>query len=126
MLVELKTILRKGLSFMVTFSAKVYDGDRLIADTIGDTIVFYDTTPDVKIRKFLIRGTKNMGFGDFVGWLEDSRCVPRERIDLKRVLAELGLKTYNPLRIVEKTHGIMYPVDNIRVDITDVVESWRK
>ena len=126
MLVELKTTLRKGLSFMVTFSAKVYDGDRLIADTIGDTIVFYDTTPDVKIRKFLIRGTENMGFGDFVGWLEDSRCVPRERIDLKRVLAELGLKTYNPLRIVEKTHGIMYPMDNIRVDITDVVESWMK
>lgn len=58
-------------------------------------------------------------------WLEESRCVPRNRLDLKRRLDELGLKVYDPLRIVEKTHGIMYPMDNIRIDITDIVEEWK-
>ena len=46
-------------------------------------------------------------------------------MDLKKRLDELGLKVYDPLRIVEKTHGIMYPMDNIRIDITDIVEEWK-
>lgn len=74
---------------------------------------------------FLERGTHHMTKGDFIGWLEESRCVPRNRLDLKRRLDELDLKVYDPLRIVEKTHGIMYPMDNIRIDITDIVEEWK-
>lgn len=85
----------------------------------------YNTICDYKLRKHLIKGTNTMSYGDFIGWLEESRCVPRNRLDLKRRLDELGLKVYDPLRIVEKTHGIMYPMDNIRIDITDIVEEWK-
>jgi len=110
---------------MVTFKAKVYDGETLVAETKEDLIVFYNTICDYKLRKHLIKGTNTMSYGNFIGWLEESRCVPMNRIDLKRRLDELGLKVYDPLRIVDKTHGIMYPMDNIRIDITDIVEEWK-
>ena len=57
---------------MVTFKAKVYDGETLVAETKDDLIVFYNTICDYKLRKHLIKGTNTMSYGDFIGWLEES------------------------------------------------------
>lgn len=38
----------------------------------------------------------------------ETRCFPRGREDEKDILEFLGLRQYNPLDIVRKTHGVMY------------------
>ena len=37
----------------------------------------------------------------------ETRCYPRNRQSIKRILKTLGLKEYNPLEICKITHGIM-------------------
>ncbi|UMZ73017.1 hypothetical protein [Natranaerofaba carboxydovora] len=37
-----------------------------------------------------------------------SRCFPKERFNCHQLLEDLGLKTYSPLAIVEKTHGLQF------------------
>lgn len=43
---------------------------------------------------------------DFLEFLE-SRCFPRTRAGMKYILQDLGLDSYDPLRIIEKTGGRM-------------------
>ena len=59
-------------------------------------------TEDITLRPFGRRATPTME--DFADFLE-SRCFPRERRNREQLLADLGLKDYVPLSIVEKTHG---------------------
>lgn len=43
-------------------------------------------------------------------WIEcflESRCPPRERSDIKELLHQWGLDIYDPLSIVQCTHGLM-------------------
>lgn len=46
---------------------------------------------------------------DTYGALEilEGRCFPRNRDNLEELLHKLGLKTYHPLDIIRKTHGLM-------------------
>lgn len=37
----------------------------------------------------------------------EGRCFPRSRVNADDLLRKLGLKNYQPLEIVRKTHGLM-------------------
>ena len=40
--------------------------------------------------------------------LAEDHCFPRERADAAAVLSYLGLEDYDPLAIIQKTHGVMW------------------
>lgn len=44
-------------------------------------------------------------------WFLETRCVPRNRADLKEILEYNGIKEYDPLTIVRKTHGTAFHDD---------------
>lgn len=78
------------------------------------------------VKMFLERGTQHMTKGKFIGWLEESRCIDRHRVDVEDVLKYYGVSHYDPLLIVQKTKGSMYPLDDVTIEITDLVysEDW--
>ena len=47
---------------------------------------------------------ENPTINDFDEFLE-SRCFPKDRVNCDQLLEDLGLKVYDPLSIVEITHG---------------------
>ena len=69
---------------------------------LENKIKIQNYTKDILHRAF---GTKeNPTWDDFRLFLED-RCFPKTRGNVKPVLAKMGLQDYDPLQIVEKTHG---------------------
>lgn len=54
-------------------------------------------------------------YEDYEEFLE-SRCFPRERDKMKLQLRELGIPFYDPMLIIEKTHGRMAE-DDFRLEI---------
>lgn len=106
---------------MVNFDAKVYDGDTLIAESEGMYVIFHDIMADTGIKHRLERGTNKMHKVEFYKWLEDCRCIPRNRGNIDSMLKMWGLDEYNPLYIVQKTEGRMPVQDNIHIDLTDIV-----
>lgn len=46
-------------------------------------------------------------WGDFMTFLEE-RSVPRTRHGIKRILDEMGLEEYDPVKITEKSQGRMF------------------
>lgn len=106
---------------MYSFNIKVYDRNELIAENDeSGNLVFschssYGATP-----RYFDYGTMIISKRNILDYLE-SRCPQRNRVDLNRILRELGLGKYDPVRIVEKTHGIMYPLDTVSIDITNIV-----
>ena len=58
---------------------------------------------------------KNPTWEDFEFFIE-SRCVPKSRSNIKSVLRDLGVSSYDPLQIIEKTKGRMAE-DNQWIDI---------
>lgn len=56
-------------------------------------------------------------FKDYEDFLE-RRCVPRTRGNIENVLKEIGVPSYDPLSIVEKTQGKMAE-DNFWIDIVE-------
>ena len=61
-------------------------------------------TDEVIHQAFGVKAKPN--WEDFEYFLE-SRCFPRTRDHLKLVLRDLGLDSYDPLAIIEKTEGRM-------------------
>ena len=108
---------------MINFDAKVYDGDTLIAESEGMYVVFffYDIMADIGIKHRLERGTNKMHKVEFYKWLEDCRCIPRNRGNIDSMLKMWGLEEYNPLYIVQKTEGRMSVQDNIHIDLINIV-----
>lgn len=108
---------------MYKFKAKVFNDDVLIGESVDGNIVrFYDVTPDYTIHLFTIGTTNDMSIKNFLDWLEYSRCVPMNRIDLSRYLERIGVKEYDVIRMIEKTKGRMYPLDDIRIELYDIEE----
>lgn len=106
---------------MVNFDAKVYDGDTLIAESGGMYVIFHDIMADTGIKHRLERGTNKMHKVEFYKWLEDCRCIPRNRGNIDSMLKMWGLEEYNPLYIVQKTEGRMPVQDNIHIDLTNII-----
>ena len=75
---------------------------------------------------FLEQGTHHMTKGNFIGWLEETRCIDRYRVDVEDVLKFYGVSHYDPLLIVQKAKGSMYPLDEVTIEVTDLVysEDW--
>lgn len=48
----------------------------------------------------------NPTWEDFEDFLED-RCPPRSRQNIKEILQHLGVQSYDPIAIIEKTEGRM-------------------
>lgn len=101
--------------------SKRFEADRFV--TMRMKFMYYDTlctTIDVDFmhRKiFIINYTNDIihrAFGvvkhptweDFELFLE-SRCVPKSRSNIKSILRDLGVSSYDPLQIIEKTNGRM-------------------
>lgn len=75
-----------------------------IIDVCGITqsIRIVNLTDDLLSRAFGIR--ENPDWNDYEEFLE-SRCMPRTRYGIREELREMGIDTYDPFLIVEKTAG---------------------
>lgn len=90
-----------------------YSFDFMNWDTVATHVVVYtdgtvdfeNFTDDIFDRAF---GMAEVGAVDFLDVYKffASRCMPPNRGNVNEVLAGMGLKHYDPLRIVEKTYGV--------------------
>lgn len=83
-----------------------YDGDNLCAiidcDYRNEIVKVKNYVDNIYYKPF--GRNDNPTIKDFDEFLE-SRCVPKERADLKLYLREIGVPFYDPLMIIEKTQG---------------------
>ncbi len=93
-------------SIMDKFTFEVYWKDEITARV-------YVSGKDVTVSRF----TDNPGKQLFankkmtryqLGKILELRCWEKGRLDIGEILANLGLKEYNPYEIVRKTHGVSY------------------
>ena len=71
-------------------------------DFLNSSVKIVNYTDDLLHRAFGI--IENPSWEDFMYFLED-RCVPRTRGNIKQILSGLGIDSYDPLQIIEKTQG---------------------
>ena len=76
----------------------------ILIDFQGRRIAVQNETEDIIHRAFGIKAKPT--WEDFEEFLE-SRCFPRTRDHLRLVLEDVGVDSYDPLAIVEKTKGRM-------------------
>ncbi len=76
----------------------------ILVDFRNERIVVQNETDDIIHRAFGIKAKPT--WEDFMEFLE-SRCFPRTRDHLRLVLEDVGVDSYDPLAIVEKTKGRM-------------------
>ncbi len=107
---------------------QVFIKERLIAevdfDPLKKTAENYKTYIDDVV--WLPFGScKNPDY-EFVKSFLESRCPPRERMDIKDLLKNWGLDVYDPLSIVQQTYGRMFcdylwiKFDNDPVQYSDI------
>lgn len=73
-------------------------------DFLHKKIYIENRTDDILHRAFGV--VQNPDWERFEEFLE-SRCFPRTRANLKEILRDIGLDSYDPLQIIEKTGGRM-------------------
>ena len=83
-------------------------------DFLNLKVSIQNKTDDFLHRAFGV--IENPDWNDFEQFLED-RCFPKTRGNLKQILRDLNLDTYDPLQIVEKTQGRMAD-DDMWIQIT--------
>lgn len=71
-------------------------------DFLNERVTIKNRTDDILHRAFGV--VENPTWQQFQGFLED-RCFPKTRGNMKNVLRELNLDSYDPLQIVERTRG---------------------
>lgn len=76
----------------------------ILVDFRNERIAVQNETDDIIHRAFGIKAKPT--WEDFMEFLE-SRCFPRTRDHLRLVLEDVGVDSYDPLAIVEKTKGRM-------------------
>lgn len=74
-------------------------------DFLNQTVKIFNRTDDILSRAFGV--LENPTWDDFQYFLE-SRCFERDRADIKDILKTMGLDSYDPLQMVEKTQGRTY------------------
>ncbi len=77
----------------------------IFVDFKSEKIKIINKTDDIIHRAFGIKD--NPSWDDFMIFLKD-RCFPESRGDKKTLLKVLGVDSYDPLQIVEKTKGKTY------------------
>ncbi len=73
-------------------------------DFMHRQIYITNFTNDIIHRAFGV--VKHPSWEDFELFLE-SRCVPKSRSNIKSILRDLGVSSYDPIQIIEKTNGRM-------------------
>lgn len=76
----------------------------ILVDFLNQKIEVINKTEEVIHQAFGVKVKPD--WDDFEYFLE-SRCFPKSRAMLKSILRELGLDSYDPLAIIEKTQGRM-------------------
>ncbi len=71
-------------------------------DFLNERITIKNRTDDILYRAFGV--VENPTWQQFQEFLED-RCFPKTRGNMKAVLKELNIDSYDPLQIVERTKG---------------------
>lgn len=71
-------------------------------DFMNEKVMIKNRTDDILYRAFGV--VENPTWQQFQEFLED-RCFPKTRGNMKAVLKELGIDSYDPLQIVERTKG---------------------
>ena len=74
----------------------------ILVDFKNEKIAVHNYTDDPMQRAFGI--IPNPSWDDFRYFLSE-RCIPAGRFQIKQVLRDLGLDSYDPFRILEKTRG---------------------
>lgn len=77
---------------------------KIYVDFAEEKIKIENETDDVLYRAFGCK--ENPDWSDFEFFLED-RCFPRTRDKMKLILKDMGLQSYDPWQIVQKTQGRM-------------------
>lgn len=90
------------------FHIFLMDGDTLCGEILADnttkTVCVENHTTDFLKMPF---GNNQMPtWEDYLEFLEN-RCIPKSRAGLQEYLETLGLDCYDPLAIIQKTHGRM-------------------
>ncbi|MDO5573393.1 MAG: transcriptional regulator, partial [bacterium] len=73
-------------------------------DFLHEKVYISNRTKDILHRAFGV--VEEPTWEQFESFLEE-RCFPRTRAHVKLILRDLGLESYDPLAIVEKTQGRM-------------------
>ena len=77
---------------------------QILVDFKHEKIEIHNTTDNVLYRAFGVN--KKPSWEDFEEFLEE-RCFPRTRGHMHTILEDLDLDCYDPLAIIERTHGNM-------------------
>lgn len=77
---------------------------QILVDFKHEQIEINNTTENVLLRAFGVNTRPT--WEDFEEFLEE-RCFPRTRGHMSLILDDLGLDSYDPIAIIEKTHGTM-------------------
>ena len=88
---------------------RYYDNDDLCSilyiDFTAKELLVINRTDELIHRAFGVNEVPS--WADFMAFLEE-RSIPRTRHGLKRILEELGLDEYDPVKITEKSQGRMF------------------
>lgn len=63
-------------------------------------------------------------YGQMVSFLEQ-RCMPKKRKCMPEYLSTLGIQEYDPYKIVEITHGVMFE-DYLWIKFPDETTTWEE
>ena len=92
----------KGYTLRITYMYQQYPCTIIDVDFFNQRVMVQNKTKDVLHRAFGV--TKAPTWDDFEVFLKD-RCFPATRGNVKDLLKQLQLTSYDPLQIVEKTRG---------------------
>lgn len=100
----LRTVPPKGYTLRMTYMYKNHPCTLIDVDVLRERIRIENRTTDVLHRAFgVIEHPSWEEFEVFLG----ERCFPATRGNAKDLLEQLGLSSYDPMQIVEKTKGKM-------------------
>lgn len=92
----------KGYTLRITYMYQQHPCTIIDVDFLHQRVMIWNKTKDVLHRAFGV--TKAPTWDDFEVFLRD-RCFPATRGNVKDLLKQLQLTSYDPLQIVEKTRG---------------------
>ena len=92
----------KGYTLRITYMYQQYPCTIIDVDFLNQRVMARNKTKDVLHRAFGV--TEAPTWDDFEAFLRD-RCFPATRGNVKDLLKQLQLTSYDPLQIAEKTRG---------------------
>lgn len=101
----LKDEIEENYNYQIDYMFKTYVCTSIFVDFLNKKIKIVNKTDDILHRAFGVN--ENPSWNDFNVFLKD-RCFSEARGDKKSLLESLGIESYDPLQIVEKTKGKTY------------------